>query len=91
MEEQSRQERVLDLASLRPMIDAALDELKEGDREVVLLRYFGELTFPEIAQRLQLSESAARMRTERALDKLRLKLNRRGVMSTSTALGLGIE
>ena len=88
MEEQSPQERVLDLGSLRPLIDAALDELKEGDREVVLLRYFGELTFPEIAQRLQLSESAVRMRAERALDKLRLKLHRRGVVSTSTALGL---
>jgi RNA polymerase sigma factor (sigma-70 family) len=90
MEEQSQQERVLDLASLRPMIDTALGELKERDREVVLLRYFGELTFPEIAQRLQLSENAARMRTERALDKLRLKLHRRGVMSTSAALGLAL-
>ena len=79
-----------DFAALRPVIDSALDELKEADREVVLLRYFGELTFPEIAQRLQLSESAARMRADRALEKLRLKLQRRGLVSTSAALGLAL-
>jgi len=90
IEGQSQQEKALDFAALRPAIDAALDELKERDREVVLLRYFGELTFPEIAQRLQLSESAARMRAERALDKLRMKLQRRGIVSTSAALGIAL-
>jgi RNA polymerase sigma factor (sigma-70 family) len=90
MNDPSQQDEAVDVAGLRPVIDTALDELNDRDREVVLLRYFGELTFPEIARRLQLSESAARMRAERALEKLRLKLQRRGLTSTSAALGLAL-
>lgn len=73
---------------LRPEIDAALDELKESDREAALLRFFEGLSYAEVGARLGLSENAARMRTERALDKLRAILGRRGVTSTSAALGL---
>jgi RNA polymerase sigma factor (sigma-70 family) len=90
MEDSSPTGDAIDLARLRPLVDAALDDLKEGDREVVLLRYFNEFTFPEIAQRLQLSESAARMRAERALNKLRLKLERRGITSAGAALAAAL-
>jgi RNA polymerase sigma factor (sigma-70 family) len=81
-------EHSADWEQLRPVIDGAMEELREGDRELVLLRFFQGLTFPEIATRLDLSENAARMRTERALDKLRGHLDKRGVTSTGTALGL---
>jgi len=73
---------------LRPLIDDALDGLREADREAMLLRYFEGLSFADIGHRLRLSENAARMRTERALEKLRAQLGRRGVTSTSAALGL---
>jgi RNA polymerase sigma factor (sigma-70 family) len=75
-------------AQLRPVLDEAMDQLKEGDREAMILRYFEGLSFAEVGVRLRLSENAARMRTERALDKLRLQLSRRGVTSTTAALGL---
>src|SRR6187399_3101161 len=58
-------------ALLRPVLDDALDRLKEVDREAMLLRYFEGLGFSELGVRLNISENAARMRAERALEKLR--------------------
>jgi RNA polymerase sigma factor (sigma-70 family) len=78
----------VDWEFLRPVLDEAMDELKERDREVMLLRFFQGLTFAEVGEKLSLSENAARMRTERALDKLRGHLGKRGVTSTTAALGL---
>lgn len=43
-----------------------LSGLNESDREILLLRCCDELSFKEIAQRLNLSEPAARKRYERA-------------------------
>ena len=71
---------------LRPMIDDAIHELDDRDREAVLLRFFENRPFAEIGATLRLSEDAARMRVERALEKLRAALERRGVKSTSAAL-----
>lgn len=73
---------------LRPLLDGAMDELGGRDREAVLLRFFARQPFAEIGRALNLSEDAARMRVERALEKLRLLLARRGVTSTLAALTL---
>lgn len=78
----------VDWERLRPVLDDALDQLRPADRELMLLRYFQGLTFAEIGARLTLAENAARMRTDRALDRLRGHLERRGVTSTAAALGL---
>lgn len=75
-----------DWARLRPLLDRAMDELGERDRVAVLLRYFEHRSFTEIGVALGLSEDAARMRVERALEKLRARLGRRGVTSTGVAL-----
>jgi RNA polymerase sigma factor (sigma-70 family) len=74
-------------ARLRPVIDEALDDLREEDREAVLLRFFEGKSFGEIGAKLRLSENSARMRVERALDMLHGRLARRGVTSTAAALG----
>jgi RNA polymerase sigma factor (sigma-70 family) len=71
---------------LRPMIDEVIHELDERDREAVLLRYFENRPFAEIGATLHVSEDAARMRVDRALEKLRTLLARRGVKSTGAAL-----
>ena len=71
---------------LRPVLDETLDELREPDREAVLLRCMENRPFAEIGQRLRLSENAARMRVERALAKLRDRLARRGINSTAAGL-----
>jgi RNA polymerase sigma factor (sigma-70 family) len=72
---------------LRPVLDAAIDELPEPDRAAVVLRFLERRPFGEIGETLQVSSDAARMRTERALDKLRATLARRGITSTAAAVG----
>lgn len=79
-----------DWERLRPVLDAALDHLGERDREAVLMRFFERRTFGEIGVKLGLTENAARMRVERALDKLHGLLARRGVTSTAAALGVAL-
>jgi RNA polymerase sigma factor (sigma-70 family) len=71
---------------LRPMIDAVVAELRETDREAVLLRFFEGRPFAEVGAVLGVSEDAARMRVDRALDRLRALLQNRGVTSSTVAL-----
>jgi TonB family protein len=75
---------------LRPWLDAAMRELPAGDRDAIVLRFFESRTLADVGTRLRLSENAARMRLDRALDRLRAHLQRRGVESTSAALGLAL-
>ncbi len=71
---------------MRPVLDDALHELKADDREAVVLHFLEERPLREVGLRLGLSENAARMRVDRALEKLRGKLARRGVVSTASGL-----
>ena len=73
-----------DWDKLRPGLDRAMHELKESDREAILLRYFENRPFAEIGRQLDLNENAARMRVERALEKLRAVFLRRGVAPAAT-------
>ena len=52
-------------------IERAILQLKEGDREVILMRHYEQLNNQEIAQTLGLSEPAASMRYLRAIKRLR--------------------
>jgi RNA polymerase sigma factor (sigma-70 family) len=60
-------------------LDDAVLQLSAGDRRVVLLKYFENRGMDEIARDLQCTQGAARVRLSRALEKLRGKLDRRGV------------
>src|ERR1043166_2998895 len=60
-----------DWEQLRPLIDATLQQLNERDRGAVLLRFFEGRGFAEVGEALGVSEDAARMRVERALDRMR--------------------
>jgi RNA polymerase sigma factor (sigma-70 family) len=50
----------------------ALYRLPHGQRLVVILRYYMDLSFEEVAQTLGISTKAAKSRTYRALERLRL-------------------
>ncbi len=80
-------EPTADWEQLRPVLDAAMDELDARDREAVLVRFFQGRPFAEVAATLRVSEDAARKRVDRALDKLRAQLGRHGITSTAAALG----
>ncbi len=75
---------------LFPVLDEAMHKLGEKDRVAVLLRYFQNKSLKEVGTTLGLSENAARMRVERALEKLRAQLARNGVTSTAAALALAL-
>jgi RNA polymerase sigma factor (sigma-70 family) len=68
---------------IRPALDDAMHELKESDRDAILLRYFENRQFAEVGAKLGLNENAARMRVERALEKLRAVFVKRGITTAS--------
>jgi cell division septum initiation protein DivIVA len=68
------------------MLDRFVDNLGEIDRRAILLRFVEHRSFVEVGNALGLSENAARMRVDRALDKLRGMLRKQGIVSTTTAL-----
>ena len=76
---------------LRPLLDEAMHALSDDDREAVLLRCFERRAYSEIGMRLGVAENAARMRVERALDRLGELLTRRGITSTAAGLALVLE
>lgn len=82
---------VLDWAQVRPVVDAALDELPGVDRHAVLLRYFENREFGEIGERLGMPANTARMRVTRALDKLCAALGKRGIRSSAAVLGAALS
>lgn len=79
-----------DPEQLRAVLDDAIGELNERDRETVLLRFFAGLRLTELGARLGLSENSARMRVERALERLQRSLARRGVTSAGGALAVAL-
>jgi RNA polymerase sigma factor (sigma-70 family) len=83
-------ETPLDWSRVRPILDVTLAELAESDREAILLRFFEHLDYREIGSRLRVPDNTVRMRVERALDKLRIGLERRGVTSTGVALAAAL-
>jgi RNA polymerase sigma factor (sigma-70 family) len=75
-----------DWEQIHPILDEVLLELSERDREAILLRFFGGHPFSTIGIRLSLTEKAAHMRVERALDKLRERFAGRGITSSAAIL-----
>lgn len=57
------------------LVRRAVDALPDNQREVVLLRWYGGLTFPEIATTLGIQPTAAKVRGHRALKRLRMLLD----------------
>ena len=56
-------------------IEKALLSVNEKDREIIRLRYIAELSFKEIATVLEISIVSARVKTHRAIKRIRVKYN----------------
>jgi RNA polymerase sigma factor (sigma-70 family) len=84
-------EAIVAWEEVRPVLDDAIDRLDERDRRAILLRYFANRPFGDVAVQLELSENAARMRVERALDKLHALLSKKGITSSSAALAVALS
>ena len=68
---------------MSPLLDEALTNLGQTDRQALLLRFFEDRTLAEVGRVLGTGEDTARMRVNRALEKLRKYFLRRGVVSTA--------
>jgi hypothetical protein len=64
---------------IAPLLDAAMAGLGEKDRNAVVLRFFENKSLGEVGRALGASEDAAKMRVNRALEKLRKFFSKRGV------------
>ena len=80
----------VDWSRIAPMLDDAIAKLGPVDRTAVILRFIEQRAYAEIGTALKLSEDAARMRIDRALDGLRRNLERGGVTSTTAALAAAL-
>lgn len=73
-------------APLHAVLDDVMMELRQLDRQVILLRFHRGLRLAEIGAHLGVTENAAQKRLDRALDALKDRLARRGITSTAAAL-----
>ena len=77
-----------DWLQIAPMLDRAMDSLRDVDRAALVLRYFDGKSLAEVGAIIGLSEGAAKKRISRALEKLRKTFLKRGV-ALSAALIAG--
>jgi RNA polymerase sigma factor (sigma-70 family) len=71
---------------LAPRLDAALNALSTADRDAVVLRFFEKRDFRSIGTALGTTEDGARVRTSRAVEKLRGLLGKRSTLLTVALL-----
>lgn len=74
------------LAQVAPILDEAIDQLGAEDRTAILMRFFEQRDFRSVGETLGSNEDAARMRVNRALEKLHVLLKCRGVTLSVAAL-----
>lgn len=65
---------VAESRELSGKVAAAVGELPDEEREVVMLKHYGGLSFPETARVLDIPVSTAKSRMGRALDRLKRRL-----------------
>jgi RNA polymerase sigma factor (sigma-70 family) len=68
------------------VLDEAVDELDSEERAAIVLRFLEGRSMRSVGLALGVSEDAAQKRTQRALEKLKLLLDRKGVAVTGAAL-----
>ncbi len=68
---------------LAPLLDSAVADLRDKDRQAILLRFYEGKNLREVGVALGTSEDAAEKRVSRALEKLRKSFAKRGVSSTA--------
>jgi RNA polymerase sigma factor (sigma-70 family) len=71
---------------IAPLLDGAMEQLGQKDHDAVVLRFFEGRNFKEVGAALGASEDAAKMRVNRALEKLRKFFTKRGVSSTTAII-----
>jgi RNA polymerase sigma factor (sigma-70 family) len=73
---------------IEPLVDEALEELPDDQRELLVQHFLEQLSMREIAVLMRLSQPTVSRRIEAALDQLRQNLRARGVIVGSVTLAL---
>ena len=76
---------------LSPFLDEAMAQLRDKDRDAIVLRYFENRSLKEIGGALGVEERAAQKRVARGLEKLRKFFVKRGIASTTVTLAGAIS
>ncbi len=71
---------------IAPILDELILKLNESEREVILLRYYQQLTFADIGALTNISEDAARKRSDRAIEKLKTLVQAKGLTISAAAI-----
>lgn len=71
---------------LSPLLDEAMTQLGQTDRDALVVRFFEGRTMSEVGVALGTSEEAAKKRVNRAVEKLRTFFTKRGVALTTTLI-----
>jgi|SRR5665213_34040 len=72
---------------IAPLLDDALAKLGERDRNAIVLRFFENKSLRDVGAAIGASEDAAKMRVNRALEKLRKFFTKRGVALSAMIIG----
>ncbi len=76
---------------IAPLLDDAMGDLGDTDRNAVVLRFFENKTAQQVGAALKLTEAAAHKRVSRALEKLRSYFSKRGIVLPAAALTAAIS
>ncbi|HTA95144.1 MAG TPA: sigma-70 family RNA polymerase sigma factor [Verrucomicrobiae bacterium] len=71
---------------IAPILDDVLSKLGAKDRDAIVLRFFENKNLSEVGAAIGASEDAAKMRVNRALEKLRKFFAKRGVAFSATII-----
>jgi RNA polymerase sigma factor (sigma-70 family) len=69
-----------------PILDDAIAQLGQSDRDAVLLRFFQGQSIREVGNTLGVSEDAAKQRVSRAVEKLRIYFARQGLTASQATV-----
>jgi RNA polymerase sigma factor (sigma-70 family) len=76
---------------IEPILEDAVAALGAADRDAVVLRFFEGRSFKEVAAAMGASEAAAKMRVQRALEKLRTAFARRGLTVSAAVIAEAVS
>ncbi len=76
---------------LSPLLDDAMAQLRDRDRDALVLRYFENKSLREVGDALGLQERAAQKRVARGLEKLHAFFVRRGIASTTAIIANAVS
>jgi RNA polymerase sigma factor (sigma-70 family) len=76
---------------IAPLLDAAMEDLDQKQHDAVVLRFFEGRNFKDVGAAMGVSEAAAKMRVNRALEKLGKFFSKCGVVSTTAIIASAIS